>query len=143
MKIKPFMQMEQFRRRFFLVAVFLTPLAAMADIADMFFRPPESNRILPEGLCLFVVVGLPLLIGGGLLAWIWRMVKCRASLPKERVVLYWLVWGLVLFAVCIGVSAFTPRSVCVVGCGRHRLPEEDDQAATEHVDFGHDERAGE
>lgn len=104
---------------FAIVAVFLAPLAARADLVFVTYRAPMSDEIWSAGWVLFGVLGLPSLFGGGLLTWIYRRARRREPLDGIVVFRRWLIWFLVVFVLAMTMSALVPRPV-FEGCGGHR-----------------------
>ena len=92
-----------------LAMALLAPLVARADIVVLAWRPPTAGEIWTDGLFVFGTRGLPLLLGGGLLNWIYRRIRRRTPLSGSAIFRRWLGWSITLFIVSIVLSALTPR----------------------------------
>ena len=107
------------------LGLFLTPLAVRADMVLVKWQPPMISEIWPDGLRLFVFLGLPLLFGGGLFTWVYRRIRLSVHRPKGVVFRWWLVWCLMLFVASLIVSALAPRPR-FSGCGGYRYHSPDE-----------------
>ena len=101
--------MKHISRLFLLLVTLLAPLAARADLASITYRAPTANEIWHDGLEIFRTFGLPVLVGCGLLNWIYRRIRHRTPLTFAKVCKRWIIWLLLFFALGMTLSALCPR----------------------------------
>ena len=111
--------MKHINRIFLVAAAILAPLAARADLVFVAYRMPTPDEIWSNGLDLFRVLGLPILVGGGALTWIYRRARHREPLAGTVVFRRWLIWFLAVFVLAMTISALVPRPE-FMGCGGHK-----------------------
>lgn len=101
--------MKRCIQKMIVFATILAPIAAWADVASFDLRPPSLVEIWTGGLRIFAGVGLPILVGGGIVNWVYRRIRHLVPLPGSAIFRRWFGWGIALFIVSIVLSALAPR----------------------------------
>lgn len=112
--------MKRWIQKIIVFATMLAPVVAWADVASFDLRPPSLVEIWTGGLRIFAIAGLSLLVGGGVINWVYRRVRHLVPLPGSAIFRRWFGWGIALFIVSIVLSALTPR--IEMGGGPRRQP---------------------